>query len=64
MADRLRFQVRGATGPNWDWLPDWVVVDTEKEVRVAAYGDEGAARKDCAERNAAIHTALQQGAEK
>lgn len=46
-----RFEVRDATGPGWDWLPDWCVVDTEKQTRVAAYDDEAAARADCDERN-------------
>jgi hypothetical protein len=46
-----RFQARDATGPNWDWLPDWVVVDTERQVRVAAYNDRAAAAADCNERN-------------
>lgn len=46
-----RFEVRDATGPNWDWLPDWVVVDTEKQVRVAAYNNKDQASADAAERN-------------
>lgn len=48
---RKRFEVRDASGPGWDWLPDWCVVDTEKQIRVAAYNDEETARADCAERN-------------
>lgn len=47
-----RFQVRDATG--WDWLPDWCVVDTEKQVRVAAYDDEAAARAHCEELRTAL----------
>lgn len=46
-----RFVVREATGPAWDWLPDWLVIDTEREVRAAAYNDEATARADAAERN-------------
>lgn len=46
-----RFEVRDATGPGWDWLPDWCVVDTEKQVRVAAYDDEASARSHCDELN-------------
>lgn len=46
-----RFQVRDATGFGWDWLPDWCVVDTERQVRVAAYERHGEAAADCAERN-------------
>jgi len=46
-----RFVVREATGPAWNWLPDWLVIDTEKEVRAAAYNDEAAAIADAAERN-------------
>lgn len=50
-----RFQVRDAKGAGYDWLPDWCVVDTVEQVRVAAYDDEGEARRDCAERNEADH---------
>jgi hypothetical protein len=46
-----RFVVRDATGRGWEWLPDWCVVDTVKQVRVAAYNSENEARKDAAERN-------------
>lgn len=46
-----RFVVRGATGPAWDWLPDWLVIDTEKQVRAAAYNDEASAVADAAKRN-------------
>jgi hypothetical protein len=48
-----RFVVRDATSPCWEWLPDWLVIDTEKEVRVAAYDDEQSALADAAERNKA-----------
>lgn len=47
-----RFVVREATGPAWDWLPDWLVIDTEKKVRAAAYHDEKSAIFDASERNA------------
>lgn len=46
--ETTRFQVRHCT---WDWLPDWLVIDTEKEVRAAAYDDEAEARADCEARN-------------
>ena len=46
-----RYEVRDARAPVYDWLPDWVVVDTEKQVRAAAYNDEESARKHCAELN-------------
>jgi hypothetical protein len=49
--EKERFEVRDATGPGWDWLPDWVVVDTEQQVRVAAYDDEESARRHCGELN-------------
>lgn len=45
----IRFVVRDAT--DLDWLPDWCVVDTELQVRIAAYSDEAAAYIDAAERN-------------
>jgi hypothetical protein len=48
---KQRYVVRDASGPGWEWLPDWCVVDTERQVRVAAYDEEGLAREDCAERN-------------
>lgn len=48
---KQRFEVREATGPAWDWLPDWLVIDTEREVRAAAYDDENAAREHCDELN-------------
>lgn len=46
-----RFQVRDARSRAYDWLPDWVVVDTVRQVRVAAYNDEASARADAQERN-------------
>jgi hypothetical protein len=49
--EKERFEVRDATGPGWDWLPDWCVVDTQKEIRVSAYDDEETARAHCAELN-------------
>ncbi len=48
-----RFVVREATGPAWDWLPDWLVVDLERKVRVGAYDDEQSAITDAALRNEA-----------
>lgn len=56
-----RFQVRDATSPSWNWLPDWVVVDTEKKVRVAAYDDKDAALADCDERNDSLATTIDSG---
>jgi hypothetical protein len=47
-----RFVVREAIGPGWDWLPDWLVIDTVSQVRAAAYNDKGSAVADAAERNA------------
>jgi hypothetical protein len=52
-----RYEVRDARGPAWGWLPDWVVVDTELQVRAAAYDDEESARKHCAELNEETHHA-------
>lgn len=46
-----RYDVRDARSAGYDWLPDWCVVDTVEQVRVAAYDDEGDARKHCAELN-------------
>lgn len=52
MPDRSeRFVVRDATGSGWDWLPDWLVIDTVKEIRAAAYDDKASAVADAAERN-------------
>jgi hypothetical protein len=50
MADR--FVVR-ASGPGYDWLPAWCVVDTVKQVRASAYDSEEDARAHAAELNAA-----------
>ncbi len=47
-----RFEARDATGPGWEWLPYWCVVDTIRQVRVAAYSSEKEARRDAARRNA------------
>lgn len=47
---KARFQVREA-GAGYEWLPRWCVIDTERQVRVAAYSDEATARADCAGRN-------------
>ncbi len=47
-----RFVIREATGPEWDWLPDWLVIDTVRQVRAAAYNDKESAVADAAERNA------------
>lgn len=55
-----RFEVREATGPAWDWLPDWVVVDTERQVRAAAYDDEASARAHCDELNAALSSSSEE----
>jgi hypothetical protein len=52
MSGKDRYVIRDASGPGWEWLPDWLVIDTEKEVRAAAYDDEDSARKHCAELNA------------
>lgn len=46
-----RFEVRDVSGCGW--LPDFIVVDTELELRVAAYDSEEDAHEDCDERNAA-----------
>lgn len=43
-----RFVVREC---DWEWLPDWLVIDTELEVRAGAHNDEESARKHCAELN-------------
>lgn len=48
--EKERFQVR-KSGPGYEWLPDWCIVDTEKQVRAGAYGDEATARQHCAELN-------------
>ena len=45
-----RFEVR-KSGPGYEWLPAWCVVDTEEQVRAAAYNDEASAREHCAELN-------------
>ena len=45
-----RFVVREC---DWDWLPDWLVIDTVKQIRAAAYDDEESARAHCAEMNGA-----------
>lgn len=46
-----RYVVRDASGPGWEWLPDWCVVDTARQVRVAAYDAESSAYQDAAQRN-------------
>jgi hypothetical protein len=46
-----RFQVR-KSGPGYEWLPAYCIVDTEKHVRAGAHNDEAAAREHCAELNA------------
>lgn len=56
MTEEKRFQVRDATGPGWEWLPDWCVVDTKRQVRVAVYDDEASARSHCDELNGAEPT--------
>lgn len=51
MAESKRFEVR-KSGPGYDWLPAYCIVDTEKQVRAGAHSDEAAAQKHCAELNA------------
>lgn len=52
MAEKTeRFEVRDSSGPGWEWLPGWCVVDTVKQVRAAAYNDEATAAAHCSELN-------------
>lgn len=45
-----RFVVR-KSGPGYEWLPAFCIVDTEKQVRASAYDDEDEANRDCDSRN-------------
>jgi hypothetical protein len=51
MPRRERFEVRKC-GPGYEWLPPYVIVDTERQVRVGAHSTESAAREHCDELNA------------